>query len=178
MIPFKLCFVRALAGCFFTHIAAASSSLQETSHEADRKGYAGDGSCITGHKDKCQSFEHTPHHLTSRFPTSKSVLGSFRDGSNSLTIVDSAQSAEPGLRFLMEARKEGLFETAQSGWTQNVFQRSERIDLVTGSGARGQTYLYWQGDRLFELPVSYWSDGHRWINSPGYIDGAPDFARP
>ena len=59
-----------------------------------------------------------------------------------------------------------------------VYLRAERIDLITGSGMRGQTYLFWQGDRLFELPVSYWSDGHRWINSPGYIDGTADFSRP
>jgi len=77
----------------------------------------------------------------------------------------------------MESRKDGFFETARSGWNSDVFQRTERIDLVTGSGKRGQTYLYWQRDRLFELPVSYWSDGHRWINSPGYIDGTADFSR-
>ncbi len=50
--------------------------------------------------------------------------------------------------------------------------------MVTGSGVRGQTYLYWQGDQLFELPVSYWTDGHRWVNSPGYTDGTADFSRP
>jgi len=44
----------------------------------------------------------------------------------------------------------------------------ERIDVVIGSGVRGQSYLYWHGDQLYELPVSYWSDGGRWINSPGY----------
>jgi hypothetical protein len=78
----------------------------------------------------------------------------------------------------MESKRDGLFETARSGWGSDIYQRAERIDLVTGSGVRGQTYLYWQGDRLFELPVSYWSDGRRWINSPGYIDGTADFSRP
>jgi len=143
----------------------------------DRTGYAGDASCISCHRDISQSYLHTGHHLTSQLPTPASVLGSFREGANLLTIVDPAQAVEPGLQFVMESRKDGFFEIAKSGWSSDVFQRSERIDLVTGSGVRGQTYLFWQGDRLFELPVSYWTDGHRWINSPGYFDGTADFSR-
>lgn len=78
----------------------------------------------------------------------------------------------------MESKNDGYFETALSGWDSHVYRRSERIDLITGSGVRGETYAYWQGNRLYELPVSYWSDGHQWINSPGYVDGTADFSRP
>ena len=35
----------------------------------------------------------------------------------------------------------------------------------------------WKGSELYELPVSYWSDGHQWINSPGYPDGSAIFDR-
>lgn len=63
------------------------------------------------------------------------------------------------------------------GWPGQFEQRTARIDVVVGSGVRGQTYLYWRGDQLFELPVSYWSDGHKWINSPGYKNGTADFSR-
>jgi hypothetical protein len=77
----------------------------------------------------------------------------------------------------MEARKDGFFETAETEWDSQLLKRSERIDLITGSGTRGQTYLYWRGDRLFELPVSYWTDGRKWINSPGYVDGTAEFSR-
>ena len=51
------------------------------------------------------------------------------------------------------------------------------MDVVIGSGVRGQSYLYWHGDLLYELPVSYWSDGSRWINSPGYKNGTMNFSR-
>src|ERR1039457_4633069 len=177
MIPPKFIVLFALAGFSFASLAVAGGSPQESQLEAARTGYVGDASCISCHRTISQSYQHTGHHLTSQLPTSNSVLGSFRPGANSLTIVNPAQSVQPGLQFLMETRKDGLFETARSGWALNVFQRTERIDLVTGSGARGQTYLYWQGDRLFELPVSYWTDGHRWINSPGYINGTAEFSR-
>jgi len=178
MIRVRAVILLALGGFCFTQVAPAISSPQERVAEADRAGYAGDASCKSCHREVSQSYAHTPHRLTSQLPTPSSVLGSFRTGANRLMVVDSAQSAKPGLQYLMESRNEGLFETARSGWDSDVYQRTERIDIVTGSGVRGQTYLFWQGDRLFELPVSYWSDGHRWINSPGYIDGTADFSRP
>src|SRR5690348_5964686 len=55
---------------------------------------------------------------------------------------------------------------------------SEPIDLVVGSGRKGQTYLFWKGDRLFQLPVSYWVELGHWVNSPGYTDGWAKFDRP
>jgi hypothetical protein len=157
-------------------IALISPSMSEP-RPANRVGYVGDTACVDCHKQVSQSYQNTPHRLTSQIPTSRTVLGSFRKGENSLTIVDSAQSSEPALHFVMETRDGGFYETALTGWDSDVHQRSERVDLVTGSGVRGQTYLYWEGNRLFELPVSYWTDGHRWINSPGYVDGTADFSR-
>ena len=52
------------------------------------------------------------------------------------------------------------------------------MDIVTGSGNHGQSYLYWQGDELYEMPVSYFSEIDQWVNSPAYWDGTADFARP
>ncbi len=178
MIRAKFIFLLSLAGLSFVQFSSAFPSPQETPHEMDRTRYAGDSSCVSCHRQLSQSYEHTPHHLTSQLPTSSSVSGSFLDGANSLAIIDAAKSAQPALQFFMESRKDGFFETATTGWNPDIFRRTERIDLVTGSGVRGQTYLYWQRERLFELPVSYWSDGHQWINSPGYIDGTADFSRP
>lgn len=155
-------------------MASSSDSYQQTNHP-----YSGDASCLPCHKKEASTYLHTSHHLTSQLATKTTVLGSFRAGANQLTIVDSARTTvEPGLTFKMEAKYGGLFETAISGWGTEVETRSERIDLITGSGVRGQTYLYWHGDQLFELPVSYWTDGHRWINSPGYVNGTADFSRP
>jgi hypothetical protein len=173
----KLVFRFALVGLLFICPSVTFPAPQESLHGTERTGYVGDARCFSCHKNESASYLHTPHHLTSQFPTSGSVLGSFQSGANSVTTVDTAQSAEPGLQFVMESRKDGFVETARCGWNSGVYQRTERIDLVTGSGTRGQTYLYWQGNRLFELPVSYWSDGHRWINSPGYIDGTANFSR-
>jgi len=178
MFRARFVFLAVPAGFLFLHSAGAFRSPADDESGPDRTGYLGDASCENCHKDLARIYEHTPHHLTSQLATSSSVHGSFQSGANSLIIVNPAQSAEPGLQFHMVSNKDGLFEVARSGWDSHIYERAERIDLVTGSGVRGQTYLYWQRDRLFELPVSYWSDGHRWINSPGYIDGTADFSRP
>jgi hypothetical protein len=153
------------------------SAVKAVDTAPPRVGYAGDSACLPCHKAQSLSYPHTGHHLTSQLPTSTSVRGSFQDGANVLTITPENDPALPVLRFVMSEKEGSFFETAVTGFGPNLQRRTERIGLVTGSGKRGQTYLYWQGDRLFELPVSYWSDGNRWINSPGYDDGTANFSR-
>ena len=161
-------------------IASAARSDGSSQHKADarRANYVGDAACISCHKQQSASYLHTSHYLTSQLANKESVLGSFQEGSNVLMIVDSATTAEPFLYFKMEAKNGGYYETAATGWGNQVETLTEPIDIVTGSGVRGATYLYWRGDQLYELPVSYWTDGHQWINSPGYENGSVDFSRP
>jgi hypothetical protein len=79
----------------------------------------------------------------------------------------------------MTAAKDGYFESAVEQLSPSkTISHMERIDVVIGSGRKGQTYLFWKGDKLFELPVSYWTELDSWINSPGYPDGSPHFDKP
>lgn len=143
-----------------------------------RAGYVGDVACSSCHQRQATSYGLTSHHLTSQPATEGSLLGSFVDGSNILTIADpGASPATPHLYFKMERRDTGYYQTAVAENGSQRLTKSARIDLVIGSGVRGQTYLYWTDNQLYELPVSYWSEGHRWINSPGYKDGTANFAR-
>jgi cytochrome c554/c'-like protein len=178
MIRFRIAILLAFAGLSFSSFTTPVHSDSEAGLPPYRANYAGDTSCVACHQSEARSYEHTSHHLTSQLPTPQSVLGRFKKGVNTLIIAPAAQSSLPGLQFVMDAEPDGYFITASTGWPPAVYRRKERIDLVTGSGVRGQTYLYWQGDRLYELPVSYWTDGHRWVNSPGYIDGTAEFSRP
>ena len=140
--------------------------------------YAGDAACLSCHREQSDRYQHTAHHLTSQPANKDSILGSFTAGSNVLMIADPATASEnPGLYFTMEARNTGYYQTAVAGWPGHLQQRSERMEVVIGSGVRGQSYLYWHGEQLFELPVSYWSDPGGWVNSPGYKDGTMNFTR-
>ena len=144
-----------------------------------REGYVGDATCKSCHVDQSLSYVHTAHHLTSQNPTGEAILGSFAKGSNTLKIADPAPAiGDPGISYEMEKRGADYYIAAVTGFAGDLQRRSEEIGVVVGSGVRGQSYLYWRGDELFELPVSYWSDGGRWINSPGYRNGPPNFDRP
>jgi len=126
-------------------------------------------SCQACHREIVASFLETAHYRTSAAATPQSVHGRFSPGHNML------RTGSPGVYFTMERDGSGFRETAfdsARGWS-----RAERIDLVIGSGRRGQSFLYWKGGLLFELPVSYLTGVERWINSPGYVDGRIDFER-
>ena len=154
-------------------------SFSQAVFRAQRTKYVGDAACASCHKDQSAAYLHTGHHLASQLANKASILGSFSGGQAILKILDSGLMASgPGLRFKMEAKRGGYYQTAVTDWGSFLQTRSERIDIVIGSGVHGQSYLYWKGDQLYELPVSYWSDGRQWINSPGFRDGAADFSRP
>ena len=65
-----------------------------------------------------------------------------------------------------------MFKTAdamiQVGYEEDREVLRKSIDIVIGSGRKGQTYLYWQDNRLFQLPVSYYTPLKNWCSSPGY----------
>lgn len=136
-----------------------------------RTEYVGDDACARCHADKTESYNKTAHHLTSRIPNRESVLGTFDSGENIM------QTSNPNLQFRMEAKEGKFFETAVFGTPPDQKTRTHSLDLVIGSGRQGQSYLYWDDDQLFGLPVGYSTVMHRWINGPGYIDGTARFDR-
>jgi hypothetical protein len=136
-------------------------------------GIVGDQACSSCHNEKASTYLQTSHHLTSSLASKPSIHGSFAPGANVL------HTSNPYLYFSMQATPQGFFQNAveQLSPTKSI-THGERMDLVIGSGRKGQTYLFWKGDRLFELPVSYKTELNAWINSPGYPDGSPRFDRP
>jgi len=152
----------------FALLTVAASSKKEPIPPED---YVGDNKCLACHADK-QTYLQTAHHLTSSLPTRQTIKGNFKHGQNVL------KTTTPDLSFRMDATANGFTETAVIGAAPDAIRHTERLGLVIGSGRKGQTYLYWKGDRLFELPVSYWTELNSWVNSPGYVDAFPNFERP
>lgn len=152
-----------------SHSMAAAAGPNVSSREA----YTGDGACYSCHQEESTTYLSSAHHLASRLPGQTSIEGKFTPGSNIL------RTSNPYLYFVMNATSEGYFQSAVAEFPPfEIISRKEPFDLVIGSGRKGQTYLYWKGDELFELPVSYWTATDSWMNSPGYPDGLPNFDRP
>lgn len=135
--------------------------------------FAGDAACAECHEKEAAEFRTSPHRLDSAIASAHTILGDFEPGKN---VV---RTNNPDLIFAMIASDDGLFQSAVNlKDPQNPTGIAHRFDLVVGSGRRGQTFLYWDGDRLFELPISYWTSTHGWINSPGYPENQVHFNRP
>ena len=132
----------------------------------------GDATCISCHGDK-GSFERTAHRLTTRHPSGEAIDASFAPGRNVL------RTTNPAVHFRMDSTADGFYETAVTGLPPDTTSRTEKIAYVAGSGRKGQSFLYWAGDRLYQLPISYWKSLDTWINSPGpvYVGGVVNFDR-
>jgi hypothetical protein len=170
----KLCDLASrslLVVCAVTFITLASIPRQGQQPAAITS-YIGNDKCLSCHEDQ-KAYLGTAHHLTSRPATEDSIAGKFGPTENIL------KTSEPELHYRMEARKDGFYQTAVLGTPPDTASISERFDFVVGSGRKGQTYLYWgKGDRLFQLPVSYWTSVGKWVHSPGYDDKVVNFSRP
>lgn len=134
--------------------------------------YVGNAACVACHAAEAHAFSATAHARTTSLPSEETIHGKFTAGENILRTIN------PNLVFVMEAHDRAFFLTAhmKTSATEEL-NRSERIAVVVGSGRKGQSYLYWDGDQLFQLPVSYWTELDRWVNSPGFTDGSADFDR-
>jgi hypothetical protein len=137
-------------------------------HDSYGNAFAGTAACISCHRAIGRTHSLTAHYLDSRPAAAGYIKGSFDSGRNRITY-------ENGTRVLLEHKGNAFFQTTiQKDGRQS---RSEQFGVVIGSGRKGQTYLYWNDARLFQLPVSYFSPTDSWCNSPGYRPDAPYFDR-
>jgi hypothetical protein len=120
--------------------------------------FAGSLSCRECHPALAESHQLTPHALTSASASPANVLGSFDAGKNELHLNER-------LKVVMDSSAAGLL---QRGLVDGAEIHKKPMDIVIGSGRKGQSYLYWEDHVLYQLPVSYYSAGDTWSNSPGY----------
>jgi len=152
-------------------LRGVNSALPATTGTYEARGFVGDNACRSCHQSEFESYLTTRHHLDSAFPSTTTIHGHFDQGRDTMASLD------PGVSFRMTTKGGAFYETSFEGEAGHQKAHTEKIDIVIGSGRKGQTYLYWRGDQLFELPVSYWTSLDRWVNSPGYVDGTADFGR-
>ena len=121
-------------------------------------GFAGSAACQSCHATIYASHIRTAHYLDSRPAAEAFIKGSFKGGKSRFVLNDH-------MEVRMEKKAGRLYQT--SLLNGKPFE-SEAFGIVIGSGRKGQTYLYWDGNRLFQLPVSYFVPLDSWCNSPGY----------
>ena len=142
-------------------------SKKEVITDAKGRQYAGAEACQSCHKNIYDSFLHTAHFNTSRAATEESVKGTFNTDSSfySYSLYN---------RVFMEKKSNLLYQVE---YYKNEKKNIHRFDIAIGSGTRGQSYLYWDNNKLFQLPVSYFTAAGQWSNSPGFPEHNIDFNR-
>lgn len=149
-----MAFLLLLSTCEYIKSENGLSGVVSASGEE----FAGSETCVKCHQSITDSHIQTPHFLTSRPGTIETIKGSFDSGKNV---------------FVLNERLKVLLEKTPSGLVQRAFVAGKEVDKKTmditlGSGRQGQTYLFWQDNTLFQLPVSYHAPSDGWSNSPGY----------
>ena len=121
--------------------------------------FVGSMVCKECHSDIYASHVHTAHYNTSSIADSSTVKGSFKEGLNRLTLEN--------VEFEMKSQNDTLFQST------TIKNRSTKVpkssfDIVIGSGVKGQSYLNWEQNELFQMQVSYYTPGDKWVNSPSF----------
>jgi hypothetical protein len=156
-----------VTGICLTMLMVACLQFNKTAN-TDPRGdqYAGSAACAKCHGGLYKSYLHTAHYVASLPATDSTVHGSFAKGSN-IFAVNQAQ------QVVMEKLDSGLY---QSYYLNGKVKERYRFDIVFG-GVKGESYLHWTGDKLYQLPLSYFSKEHRWSTSPGYGYNFLDYPR-
>jgi len=129
--------------------------------------FAGSATCLNCHKEIYDKHIQTEHFLSSGPSVRENIKGSFDEGKNEyhFTALSSVK---------MEKSGDSLFQTEYV--MGNEKQRS-LIDIVVGSGRKGQSFLSWKNNSLVQLPVTYFTPESTWSSSPGFNPHKPLFNR-
>ena len=148
-----LAVIGACVACFATCMPDTGSQI-----------YAGSAACEKCHGQLYRDFHLGAHALASRPAEKEFIKGSFQPDSNVLSFNDyNPLPAE--VKVVMTSADTGFYQTA---WINGTPRKSERFGVVIGAGVKAQSYLYWRGNQLLQLPVSWFAATHGWAGSPGF----------
>ncbi|MDQ6609000.1 MAG: hypothetical protein M3Y85_04185, partial [Bacteroidota bacterium] len=137
-------------------LSRCSNTIQ-TSTDPRGNIYIGSTSCKQCHQSIYDAYVTSSHFNSTRTASDKNISGSFAHGQNTY-IHDSAT------KIVMEHRDSGLYQVL---YVNEKEQEAHRMDITFGL-KHAQTFLNWQGNKTFELPISYYTSVHTWASSPGY----------
>jgi Cytochrome c554 and c-prime len=148
-----------IIGCVVTAVRCTqhNNAKDETGTKVQYTDYAGSEKCISCHKEAYDSFVHTAHYLTGAPAEEKFLKGSFVPGTNSYHYNSQ-------LQIDMEKKDTGYYQTVYYKGEKKI---SMRFDMVIGSGTKGQSFLTWRDNKLFQLPITYYTEANQWSVSPG-----------
>jgi Cytochrome c554 and c-prime len=120
--------------------------------------YTATEKCASCHKSIYETHLKTAHYLTGQPALQNFIKGSFENGENKYAYT-------PDILLDMQKRDSGFYQVA---YFKGIEKKAMRFDMVIGSGVMGQSFLTWRADKLFQLPITYYTEANQWSNSPGF----------
>jgi len=157
-----------LIAVFIVPLVFIFSQCLTVTNKPDPRGdvFAGSSTCVNCHKDVYDSYLHTAHFLTTRLADIHTIGGSFFGHENTFYF-------SKDLKVVMESRADGLYQVA---YNKGKEVKAERFDVTFG-GVKAESYLSWQGNQMYQLPMSYFKALNGWTNSPGFDSTYVDYSR-
>jgi tetratricopeptide (TPR) repeat protein len=148
--------------------AAQSATVVRTFAER----FVGLETCGECHADKVESFSRTAHAESLRVASGAEIWGDFGPDKRVM------RTRRSDLWYEVAANERGMFQTSFEGTPQGMVRTTQRADLVMGSGKLALSYLYWHGDKLYQMPLVYFIPLENWTNAPGFSDRFAWWERP
>ena len=144
----------------FILVQCVNKAKEKTSEEkvAKFEDYTTAQQCAGCHKEIYESHLKTAHYLTGQPAKEEFIKGSFQKGKNTY-------SYSPSILLAMEKRDSGFYQVA---FFKGEEKKAMRFDMVIGSAVMGQSFLNWRKNRLYQLPITYFTAADQWSNSPGF----------
>lgn len=160
--------VLSLVVSVFVWVQCMNSRNNETEQPVIYESYAGPEKCAPCHKDIYEKHLTSAHYLTGQPATENFITGSFKADSNSYYY-------NQDILVSMQKRDSGLYQVI---YYKGEEKMAIRKDIVIGSAVMGQSFLNWRHNRLFQMPITYFTAAAQWSNSPGFPAGKVMTDRP
>jgi hypothetical protein len=160
--------ILSLVVSVFVLVQCMNNTGKETAQPVNFAAYAGAEKCMSCHKDAYDKHLKTAHFLTGQPATENFITGSFKKDSNSYYY-------SPDILVQMQKRDSGLYQVI---YYKGEEKMAIQMDVVIGSGIMGQSFLNWRHNRLYQMPVTYFTAAAQWSNSPGFPGGRVMTDRP
>lgn len=145
-----------------------SNCVNKENDYVDPRGnmYAGSVSCKECHQEIYNDALKSTHFMASEVASKENILGDFNS-------IHNTYYYDQDTKIVMETRKNNFYQVLYKNEKE---VKAYKIDIVMGK-KNAQTGLFWERDKVYELPLSYYTSVKNWGTSPDYPIHQPYFNR-
>jgi hypothetical protein len=160
----SLCLISAL--CLSIIFLSRCINKRESFNDPRGRAFAGSVACRQCHQAIYDTILRGAHFNATMEASKQNIRGNLNTGHNEFVY-------DKNTKVVIEDRDSGIYQVL---YINDIEKKAYRLDITFGI-RNAQTWLYWQDDKTYELPVSYYTSIHGWATSPGFSSTQPNFNR-